>query len=330
MLWKSAFVVLLSVILHFSSGQDAVPSKLYEVDEEMYNMYKDRLCKVLPFAGGATDLPPWSDTLTEDEIYELAFLTLGHQLTSDAVAQIPTGNLGWKQRIVDIMGHITQRTCNNEGLSPAFISVTKNLFLYYLVKYEKSLNKTEIPADDYVDQDAVIADKWKEIIEAVSSCAMELEPINFNDQCGMFDSFQDHDGNMVLVTNHKEQFDVEMETTPHAGMDYIVDSLWWMFSITYARCYSFFYPNEDVILVFLQRFRDDILSNFAGRWRGAGELDNHFDLIFGPLDMDQEYSNLRKCAGASFEYEGLGGRELVRPLTVMVENTVVRNFKVMA
>ncbi|ODM90407.1 hypothetical protein Ocin01_16273 [Orchesella cincta] len=313
----------------------ATASKLYEVDEEAYNAYQERLCGVLPAAlSGKQDagLPPWSDTLTEDEIYELSFLSLGYQLSSDAVAQMPS-NLGWKRRIVDLMAYITQETCDNPGLSPAFISIAKNLFLYYLQKFAAgNSNSTTfdgpLPVDGGGDEAAQNEEKWKEIIEAISTCSLDLEPIHLGDQCGQVLTFQDHDGKMIPISAHKEQFDVEIETTPHSGIDIIVDNVWWMFSITYARCYTYFYPNEDIILVFLQRFRDDILSDFAGRWRGAGDLDKHFDLVFGPMDLDREFSNVRMCAAAAYDYEGLNGRELVRPLTVMVENVALRNFKV--
>ncbi|CAL8074309.1 unnamed protein product [Orchesella dallaii] len=297
------------------------PSKLYPVDEEAYNAYKERLCKVLPFGGSSDQLPPWSDALTENEIYELAFLNLGHQLTSDAIAQLPGNNLGWKKRIVDLMAYITQTTCESPGLSSSYINAAKNLFLYYILKFEKSMNSTTT-ADD-----AASTEEWNEIVEAISMCSRDIEPIHINDDCGSFTTYQTPEGVLLPVGTHIEQFDMEIEAPNGPGMDLIVDNIWWLFSVTYARCYAYFYPNEDVILLFLQRFRDDILSNFANRWRGAGDLVDHFSIIFGPMDSYQEFENVRLCAGVSYRYEGLAGRELVRPLTVMVGNTHVRNFK---
>jgi len=67
---------------------------------------------------------------------------------------------------------------------------------------------------------------------------------------------------MYPILTQIEKFDV---TTTH--VDWVIESLWYMFSTTYARCYSFFYPNEDIIILFYDMFRDDFLPmEFMERW----------------------------------------------------------------
>jgi len=52
------------------------------------------------------------------------------------------------------------------------------------------------------------------------------------------------------------------------------------------------------------------------------------EVIFGPFDAKTQLENLRKCATSAFDYEGLKGRHLVRPVIVTVDNNKVRNYKI--
>lgn len=53
-----------------------------------------------------------------------------------------------------------------------------------------------------------------------------------------------------------------------------------------------------------------------------------FEIVFGPITALIEHENLRKCATSAFDYEGLVGRHLVRPVVVTVNNVPVRNYKI--
>jgi len=64
----------------------------------------------------------------------------------------------------------------------------------------------------------------------------------------------------------RERLDTEAAGSADVGIDVVIDTVWWMFSTAYARCYAFFYPHEDVIILFFQKFRDEFLSPFGLRW----------------------------------------------------------------
>lgn len=52
-----------------------------------------------------------------------------------------------------------------------------------------------------------------------------------------------------------------------------------------------------------------------------------FPIIFGPFDFRRARANLRACNGASYQWEGIPERQLVRPLLVSVDGVTVLNFK---
>lgn len=70
----------------------------------------------------------------------------------------------------------------------------------------------------------------------------------------------------LSVDDVPEQLDQEINDAGDFGIDVIIDTVWWMFSTTYARCYAYFYPVEDIILLFFQMFQEDFLDQFLTRW----------------------------------------------------------------
>ncbi len=73
-------------------------------------------------------------------------------------------------------------------------------------------------------------------------------------------------GTLRPVEIIKEAFDLEVELSRREDFDIIVDGIWWMFSISYARCYTAFLPHVDVIKMYFLRFRDEIIKSFGTRW----------------------------------------------------------------
>lgn len=112
----------------------------------------------------------------ENEIYELAFLTLGYQLTTQGYAHLPF-ELGWKRTVLDHIAYIARATCNTPAISSAFITGVKNLFQYYLIKANTSIN-----AVPHIEPDEVA---WTLIIKALGKCAEKVEPIQLTNQCGV-------------------------------------------------------------------------------------------------------------------------------------------------
>lgn len=64
----------------------------------------------------------------------------------------------------------------------------------------------------------------------------------------------------------EELFDSEFPKGSLKGIDIIVDSVWWMFATTYARCYIALYPDPAYIVHLFSSLRDDILGFFHNRW----------------------------------------------------------------
>lgn len=112
--------------------------------------------------------------------------------------------------------------------------------------------------------------------------------------------YMSKDGVELPVIVGMERLDDEVQESANAGgemgLDVVIDTVWWMFSTTYARCYSHFYPNEDVILLFFQMFRDDILDSFLGRWYGLQMLYKEL------LTITQDFiSHLAQLSSHSFQ-----------------------------
>jgi len=58
-----------------------------------------------------------------------------------------------------------------------------------------------------------------------------------------------------------------------------------------------------------------------------GPFAEFFPLIFGPLDFRRARNNLKACKNAAYMVEGIYERQLVRPLTVVVDSVTMYNFK---
>lgn len=156
------------------AGGGGDSSKVYPVDETKLAGQRERICKLVPKLGGdAEKLPAWSDTMTSDEVFELALLNLAYGLGTDSIAHLPK-NMGWKKQLVDLISFISLVTCDTEYIPTRFINGVKNLFLYYLIKREHSVgtNGTEN------------AEKWQEILSDLSKCADQVSPIEFSGSCG--------------------------------------------------------------------------------------------------------------------------------------------------
>ncbi len=119
--------------------------------------------------------------MTAEDIYELALLNLGHGLMSDATAHeaFDSLDLKWKKTVLDKIAYISKATCNTEAISGLFVAGIKNLFLYYLVKIEKSgyLGRLgpQLEPDMHV---------WNKIIEALTKCEKAVKPIKIMESCG--------------------------------------------------------------------------------------------------------------------------------------------------
>ncbi|ODN06650.1 hypothetical protein Ocin01_00020 [Orchesella cincta] len=291
-----------------------------EMDEAKFTRYKDEVCDQLPaFKGEADKFSEWSDDLSQSEVLELAFLNIAYGLSSDTVGYLKDA-LGKKRAVIDMISLITKATCADHVISEMFLNSAKNLFLYYLVKVG---NTTMLEGEELEKREQA----WDEVLEALQTCSAALRPIDIATACGKATTFVGQDGVAYPIRETIERLDTEAAGSIDVGIDVIIDTVWWMFSTTYARCYAHFYPNEDIIILFFQMFRDDFLTPFGLRWRDAGPNVIHFDIVFGPIDSSTAAMNTRRCASASYQYEGIMERQLVRPVTVLVENMQVRNFK---
>lgn len=61
--------------------------------------------------------------------------------------------------------------------------------------------------------------------------------------------------------------------------------------------------------------------------RGAGEVKNHFNLIFGHLNATREAENIRSCAYVAFSYEDLLQKHLIRPVVTWENLSPKPNYK---
>ncbi|CAL8111662.1 unnamed protein product [Orchesella dallaii] len=284
-----------------------------ELDEAKFTKFKDEVCDQVPaFKGEADKHPEWSNQLSQSEVLELAFVNIAYGLSSDTVGYLKEA-LGKKRAVIDMISLITKATCADHVISEMFLNSAKNLFLYYMVK---NGNTTKAEGDEMAKKDKA----WEEILEALSNCAGAIAPIDIATVCGTATTFVGQDRAAYPIVETVERLDTEAAASIDVGIDVIIDTVWWMFSTAYARCYSHFYPNEDIMLLFFQLFRDDFLSPFASRWREAGINVIHFDIIFGPIDSSTAAMNVRKCASAAYQYESIPERQLVRPVTVLVDN----------
>ncbi|ODN06669.1 hypothetical protein Ocin01_00019 [Orchesella cincta] len=309
---------LISTAAFVTSEEDA--------DAKKFETYKNRVCLFNPPFRGDPDFGyRWQEVMDQDEVLELAFVNMAYGLSSDAIA-FRHEELGWRKDVIDILALVTKATCTDDIVSEQFLNSAKGLFLHYMRKYDNFRgNDTDMDSEDVKN---IKKEEWDEILESLKTCAAQVTPIPINTDCGEATSFIADDGSLHPITIEMEQFDIIAATS---NVDTIMDAMWWMFSTTYARCYSYFYPNEDVILLFFQLFREAFFfedAEFAARWSSVGPQADHFPIIFGPYESAISFNNVRKCATAAFDYEGLRGRMLVRPVTITVDNVQTKNFKV--
>lgn len=153
---------------------------MYAVDETKFNDVKDTICKHVPVPKGQQNFT-WSDKMTEDDIYELALLNLGYGLMTDATAHeaFDSLDLKWKKTVLDKIAYISKTTCNTEAVSGMFVAGIKNLFLYYLVKIEKSGALGKLGPQQ--EPDMIV---WNRIIDALTKCEKAVTPIKIMESCG--------------------------------------------------------------------------------------------------------------------------------------------------
>ncbi|CAL8111661.1 unnamed protein product [Orchesella dallaii] len=288
-----------------------------------FDSFKNRICLLNPpFRGDVEFGYRWRNEMDSDEVLELAFVNMAYGLSTDAIA-FRHEELGWRKDVIDILTLITKATCTEDIVAEQFLNSAKSLFLHYIRKYDDYKRNTTLVETEEILK--IKTDEWTEIMESLKMCATQVEPIAFDTDCDMAVSFVGTNGIVYPIIEEMEQFDL---MTSSSQIDWVIETAWWMFSTTYARCYSYFYPNEDIILLFFQKFREDFLDSFATRWMSVGANGVHFPLIFGPYDSTTSAMNTRKCAAAAFSYEGLGDRQLVRPVSVTHDGVQIRNFKI--
>lgn len=167
-------------------------TKPFPLNETKLEAYKKKVCPLVPEAaggGGDSKGRGWKDQMMPDEIFELALLNMAYGLTTDAIAHIPS-NLGNKKKVIDLIAYVTKTTCDTSAISSNFINGIKNLFLYYLIKIQNSDsssgNSTDASGDDTDKSGSGNTDstEWTDIIDSLITCASEVAPITFSDNCG--------------------------------------------------------------------------------------------------------------------------------------------------
>lgn len=71
---------------------------------------------------------------------------------------------------------------------------------------------------------------------------------------------------MTPIAMAEERLDIEKLNEGHEFVDEVIDAIWWMFSTTYARCYTMYYPREDWVVQFFNIFVEEFIDPFLGRW----------------------------------------------------------------
>lgn len=165
-------------------GAGGEESKVYPVDEEKLKGFIEAVCQHVPAFGGSDENATWSDTWTPDDIYELAFVNMGYGLTNDAISHLPV-DIGWRKVLLDQISYIARTTCDTDAIESMFLAGVKNLFQYYMVKLEKSLEKDTNATKMERWKAEMYNDTWTEIINSLSKCAADLDEIKFEDECGV-------------------------------------------------------------------------------------------------------------------------------------------------
>jgi hypothetical protein len=100
-----------------------------------------------------------------------------------------------------------------------------------------------------------------------------------------------------------------------AAVDLIIDSFWWLFSMSFGSCYSPAGYRSSWAPRYKKLFFEDYLKPFINRWGNIGRVAN-YGVIFGNYDLSLIMLNVRKCVTAAYTSFGIADRQLVRPINL--------------
>lgn len=116
-----------------SGGSGGDGGKIAKIEEALYTKYRDQVCNAVPAfkgqAGGKN--VTFYDVITEDEVYELAFLNLAYGLTTDAISHLPV-DMGYKKRVMDLISIVTKISCDNSVVSVGFSGIVEGITRFYV------------------------------------------------------------------------------------------------------------------------------------------------------------------------------------------------------
>jgi hypothetical protein len=158
------------------------------VDDNTYERYKTQVCGAVPaFQGKSPKSYTFLDEISEEEVYELAFMNMAYGLPSDSISHL-TEDMGYKKRVLDIISFITKRTCASEVVPESYLNVAKNLFLYYMYKRSKSPATFVIPTPPPIPgvntTDKTYKEQtWTEILGMLEQCSQDVETLPISTVC---------------------------------------------------------------------------------------------------------------------------------------------------
>jgi len=151
------------------------------IEESVLDHYKTQVCNAVPTFGSKNGkLTPLLDEMTEDEVFELAFINMAYGLNSDSISHL-TEDLGYKKRVIDIITFITKQTCDQNIIPDHYTNAAKNMFLYYLYKRSKVPIVTK-PGMNTTSK-ANTQFQWGEILNMLEQCSLNIDHISISEKC---------------------------------------------------------------------------------------------------------------------------------------------------
>jgi len=132
-------------------------------------------------------------------LYELAFVNLAYDLTKDTISHLPNGR-SWRKPVLQLIAMISKKTCPDNIVPDAYLSVTKNLYLYYWYKREKMEKQQKLNSGKDVlveptgrtadvDKSVLPAKKWHHTIKMLHRCAANVSSLDITKRCGYVSFF---------------------------------------------------------------------------------------------------------------------------------------------